>query len=833
MEETAEGLQGVVEYATDLFDVQTVRRLAHQLVRLLDQVAAHPDLRLSELDLLGEAERQELLVDWNATDAAYPHDRCVHELFAEQAARTPEAVALVFGEETLTYGQLDAGANQLAHHLQAHGVGPDTVVGLCLERSLEMVVGLLGILKAGGAYLPLDPDYPAERLGYMLADARAAIVVTTSSLLSALPETDTRLVLLDAEAETLARQPITAPAPAATPGSLAYVIYTSGSTGTPKGVAVQHGSLSNRLAWMQAELGLSTTDRVLQKTPFSFDVSVWEFFWPLVEGATLVVARPGGHRDPAYLQAVMSQDAITVVHFVPSMLDAFLQGADLSACSALRSLVLSGEALTAGLAARARNQTTAALHNLYGPTEATVDVTSHRAGDEDIGATVPIGRPIANTQVYVLDARLEPVPVGVTGELYIAGAGLARGYLNRPGLTADRFMACPYGAAGSRMYRTGDLVRWRSDGELEFLGRADHQVKIRGFRIELGEIEARLAEHPWVREAVVLAREDDGSDKRLVAYATLDAQASRAAGAQGETADAAIVEQWESVFDDTYRSGRPGPSFVGWNSSYDGEPIPEPQMQAWLDSTVERILALRPRRLLEIGCGVGLLTQHLAPACEAYVGTDLSARAVAELGAWASGRPGLERIALHQREATQLADLGRFDTVVLNSVAQYFPDVEYLLEVIAGAAALVEPGGRIFLGDLRHLGLLEAFRGAVQWRKAAAGLNAGRLRHRVAQAVREDQELVLDPALFEALARRLPGIGAVEAQLKRGTEDNELTRYRYDVVLHVGEAQPTVEPEVWTLGADGLTGVSARLAAERPAAVRIAGVANEIGRAHV
>jgi amino acid adenylation domain-containing protein/non-ribosomal peptide synthase protein (TIGR01720 family) len=517
LQETPEGLKGGFEYATDLFEASTIARLGEHLERLLAAIVAEPDRQLGELDLLGADERTLLLEGWNDTAADYPREQSLHALFAAQAARTPDAAAVVFEDEVLSYAALDARSSQLAHHLRDLGVGPEVVVGLCLERSIQMVVALLAILKAGGAYLPLDPDYPAERLAFMLADAQAPVIVSQTSLADRLPEGAARRVCLDEDSARISRRPTTPPVVASKPGNLAYVIYTSGSSGRPKGVMSRHDGLMNRIVWMQTTYQLDASDRVLQKTPFSFDVSVWEFVWPLIQGATLVMARPGGHVDPSYLTDLICSEAVTTTHFVPSMLRVFLEGGRLETCTSLRRVIVSGEALPPSLARDFLSVTTAELHNLYGPTETSIDVTSHQATSAD-GASAPIGRPIANTRVYVLDQGLEPTPIGVAGELYIAGDGLARGYLNRPGLTAERFMACPFGTAGSRMYRTGDLARWRADGELEFLGRIDHQVKIRGHRIELGEVEAALLGHPGVAQAVAIVREDEPGDKRLVAY---------------------------------------------------------------------------------------------------------------------------------------------------------------------------------------------------------------------------------------------------------------------------------------------------------------------------
>ncbi|MCX4743981.1 amino acid adenylation domain-containing protein [Kitasatospora sp. NBC_01287] len=492
------------------------------LVTALETGSTEPALTLA---VLPAAERALVVEGFNATRVDYPAGGLVHELFEQRAATAPDAVALSFEGSEVSYGELNERANRLAHFLRERGVGPDVLVALCVERGVEMVVGLLGVLKAGGAYLPLDPGYPADRLAFMLHDGAPSVVLTTADLREKITDTTADVVELDTDWPLIAEHPADNPQAAdtgLTDRHLAYVIYTSGSTGRPKGAMNEHRAVVNRLRWMQDAYGLTDADRVLQKTPFSFDVSVWEFFWPLLAGARLVVARPQGHQDPAYLAEEIRRSGVTVLHFVPSMLDVFLDAGAERGCDTLRHIVCSGEELSAALRDRCLERLPrAALHNLYGPTEAAIDVThwTCRPG-ADPGRT-PIGRPIANLRVHLLDERMQPVPLGVPGEIHIGGVGVARGYLGRPELTEERFVPDPFADdPQARLYRTGDLGRWNADGAVEYLGRNDHQVKIRGLRIELPEIEAQLREAPGVREAVVLAREDVPGDKRLVAYLT-------------------------------------------------------------------------------------------------------------------------------------------------------------------------------------------------------------------------------------------------------------------------------------------------------------------------
>nr|WP_248764790.1 amino acid adenylation domain-containing protein [Pseudomonas protegens] len=521
VQEGEEGIWASFGYATDLFDASTIERMAGHWQHLLHGMIAAPEMAIASLPILAPEERSLIVADWNATRVDYPLHRGVHQLFEEQAERAPDAPALVFGAECLTYAGLNRRANRLAHALIERGVGPDSLVGIALERSVEMVVGLLAILKAGGGYVPLDPEYPSERLAYMLDDSSVKLLLSQSYL--QLPQDENvQRIDLDRSADWLEGYSDLNPGIALEGENLAYVIYTSGSTGKPKGAGNSHSALTNRLCWMQDAYRLEAGDTVLQKTPFSFDVSVWEFFWPLLSGGRLVVAAPGDHRDPAKLVELINRQGVTTLHFVPSMLQAFLQDAQVSSCASVRRIVCSGEALPADAQQQVFAKLAQAnLYNLYGPTEAAIDVTYWTCVEEGRDA-VPIGRPIANLGCHILDGNLEPVPIGVLGELYLTGQGLARGYHRRPALSAERFVASPFGA-GERMYRTGDLARYRADGVIEYAGRIDHQIKLRGLRIELGEIEARLLEHQLVREAAVLAV--DG--QQLVGYVVLEQEAAQ------------------------------------------------------------------------------------------------------------------------------------------------------------------------------------------------------------------------------------------------------------------------------------------------------------------
>jgi aspartate racemase len=519
-EETVQGLEGSWQYNAALFDETTAARMADHFLHLLTAAVANPGEPISRLPLLSAAERERMLVEWNQTHVDYPRDRCLHELVEEQAARHPDRIAVVFQNEQLTYGELNSRANRLAHRLRALGVGPDTLVAICLERSLDTVIGLLATLKAGGAYVPLDPAYPADRLEFMLADSAAPILLTQRRLLTGLPAHQSRALCLDTDTGDWADESADNPTLNTTPENLAYVIYTSGSTGKPKGVCVPHRG-AMRLLNNSGFIEFGPDDTFLHVTSLSFDPSTFEIWMPLLHGARLAIYPPGSVTLNG-LGRKIRQYGVTALQLTTPLFHLMVDE-NLEAFRGVRSIVSGGEAFSLDHVRRALDGLPGTrLSICYGPTENSVITTAYRpasSADLQRHTSVPLGYPIANTDVYVLDEHLQPVPVGVTGELYTGGDGLARGYLNRPELTAERFIPHPFrNEPGARLYRTGDLARYLPDGNLEFRGRVDHQVKVRGYRIELGEVEAALRQHPAVREAVVIVREDTPGAKYLAAY---------------------------------------------------------------------------------------------------------------------------------------------------------------------------------------------------------------------------------------------------------------------------------------------------------------------------
>ncbi|WP_188938367.1 non-ribosomal peptide synthetase, partial [Puia dinghuensis] len=520
LREGEEGLEGGIEYCSELYEEDTIRRMIGHYKELLGSVVKDASERIGKLRMMSEEECRRVLEEFTATAVDYPLDKTVVDLIEEQAIRTPEVIAVVYGQERVSYGELEERSNQLTHYLRRLEVWEEVLVPVCLERSVEMIVGILGILKAGGAYVPLDPEYPAERLAYMLTETEAKVVVSSREMAAKLPaRDDVRVVLLDEERAEIDRCPIKRVERSPRPEHLAYVIYTSGSTGQPKGVMIEHRGLSNRLLWAQDYFKLEPQDAVLQKTTYCFDVSVWELLWPLLSGARLVFAHPRGHKDPAYLKTIIQEQGITTIHFVPGMLEVFLQEVRTGECAGLRRVLCSGETLKSGQVRLCRERLPQAeVHNLYGPTEASIDVSCWSCPAE-VPAVIPIGRPVANTQLYIVGRQQELSPIGGIGEICIGGVQLSRGYLGRPEWTEERFVPDVIsGRAEERLYRTGDLGRWLTDGNIEYLGRRDEQVKIRGYRIELGEVESVLGQCAGVRQRVVVAREDQEGNKRLVGY---------------------------------------------------------------------------------------------------------------------------------------------------------------------------------------------------------------------------------------------------------------------------------------------------------------------------
>ncbi|MBL1097915.1 non-ribosomal peptide synthetase [Streptomyces coffeae] len=807
-------ISGFAEYATELFDAGTITALLDRWTHFLRQAVAAPDTPIGAVDILMGGESA-TLARWGGCGRAERLEAgTVHQRFSAVAAADPDATALISadGSERWTYAELDRWSNRIAHHLCERGARPNGRVAVRLDRSPLMVAALLAVLKAGAAFVPVDPCYPADRVDFMLADAAPDVVVDHT-----LADTD------------LSGHPDSAPEiKGVGEQSGAYVMFTSGSTGRPKGVEVTHRNVVDFVldtCWAGA-----AHRRVLFHTTFTFDPLNYELWVPLFSGGAAVLA-PAGRLDTAELAGVIADRKVTGLWLTTGLFVVMAEqhpecfadvaevwtGGEVLPPSAVRKVLAACPSL--------------AVVNAYGPTEATTFVSGHRiASLAECTDPLPIGGPLQSTEFRVLDAALRPVPSGVAGELYIGGEGVARGYVNRPLLTAERFVADPYGAPGARMYRTGDLVRWNTAGHLMFLGRVDDQVKLRGFRVEPGEIATALRRREGVVQAVVTVREDRLGERRLVAYVVPDASVD---------SDHEAVQhlgEWQEIYDSMYGEAEVGldgvgEDFTGWNSSYTGQPIPLPEMRAWRDAAVGRVRALRPRRVLEIGVGSGLLMGPLAPEAEEYWGTDFCVPVVERLRAQVAAEPRLaEKVTLRVQGADEAGDLpaGHFDTVILNSVVQYFPDAGYLERVLDVAMRSLAPGGRIVVGDVRSHHTLRAFTEAVH-RARRPENRAAAVQAAVERAVLDEKELVIAPDFFVRWAEAHPDVAATDVRLKQGTAHNELTRHRYEVVLHKGPVQAldlaALPMETWGDDVHELEGVAGALA-RHGGKIRLTGVPN-------
>jgi amino acid adenylation domain-containing protein len=794
-----EELLGLFEYSTDLFDESTIRRFVGYFLNILGS-ADDIDKAVGDLPLLSEEEKRRILIDWNHTTAPLRREASLAELFCEQAWRSPDAVAGIESDRTLTYSELDRWADHIGGELISAGVAPGDRVAICVPRSLAFVATVLGVLKCGCTYIPLDPEAPLQRLRSLLADAEVRVIVTTGSNEGRWRGEGFAVVLVgDPIPSGVAT--VSFPKHEAAGDAIAYVMYTSGSTGGPKGVEVPHRAVA-RLVLNTNYISVKSTDTVALASNIAFDASTFEIWGALLNGARLSVVSRDEVLSAEELERRIAADAITILFLTTDLCHRHVLERP-GMFSRLRVLLFGGSKVDPQwVRTMLHAGPPECLLHVYGPTETTTFACAYQVLDVPQDAfTIPIGRPISNTEVYVLDGRMNPMPIGAVGELYIGGDGLARGYLKNPEMAAAQFVPHPFGVdPEERLYRTGDLVRYLPDGALEFIGRVDQQVKLRGFRVEPGEIEACLRVHREVQDAVVLPAGEPPDQVRLVAYVVPKSRTTH-----GEEHPAGLVEHWRSVYDsiiygssDVNGGGAPDPTFniAGWTSSYTYEPLSPAEMQEQVDGTVKRILELRPRRVLEIGCGMGLLLFRIAPACESYVGTDFSEVALTYVrDHLETSRCGHAR--LIYGKADDFAQFGeeRFDTIILNSVVQYFPGIDYLRTVLGGALDRLEDGGRIFVGDVRNFALLDAFYVSLELHRAPDLLDLHELKERVQRSRSGEQELVVDPSFFVAFARANRRIAGVRMEPKRGWIRNELTQFRYDIVLATDVQKPYSDPE--------------------------------------
>jgi amino acid adenylation domain-containing protein len=785
-------LKGSLEYNTNLYTHSSAERLLQHFENLLKAVITTPESKLSSFSVLSDREKLDLLQKHDNTNQDYPHESCIHELFEKQVTQSPNLPAVVFAGHRLTYDELNQRANVIAHHLRKQGVVPETLVGIFIERSIDLVVAILAVLKSGGAYVPLNPTLPSERISFILNDTRTPIVLAQRHNIEQLALTNQQVICID-DNELLkigiSRQGRTGNLPTCqmspTPDHLAYVIYTSGSTGEPKGVTLKHEGLVNLAHALGNTLRLDTSSRVLQFVPFSFDVATRDWSTVLSTGGTLYLASDSEIHSPHLLGELIRKSEITHATLPSVVLDTMKK----SDFDSVKTLVVGGSRLSLDLAEHwsvNRN-----LFNEYGPTEGTVTTTIARVSKS--GSSLPIGHPLPNIQTYILDSYMQPLPIGVQGELYIGGLGVARNYLNQPRQTAEQFVPNPFGiTAGARLYRTGDLARRLVDGQLEFVGRIDDQVKVNGARIECGEIEYQLNRHEWVSSSHVIAQ-----NNKLIAYLIWSPDYKAESAQEQYIVEQHIVERQTFYEDNVYHQPppittetyNPKDNFSGWNNSYDGKAIELQQMQAWADLTLLRIRSLSPSNVLEIGCGVGLVLFRLMPHLHSYVGSDISDNALKQINTQLPPEYRA-RVELVRCEAKEFGsyDTKVFDTIILNSVIQYFPTAQYLLDVIEAALERLSPGGTVFIGDVRHYGLQNVFSASVVLSNTADDVSIAELCRNVYSHMNRVDELLISPAFFHTLTSRIPSINYIELVPKCSPDmngkDNELFSYRYDVILH-------------------------------------------------
>ena len=822
MWELEDKFTGVLEYNKDLFEQSTIKRMISHFKNVLEAISMHPDRPLSALTFLTSAEMYQIMHKGKGERIEYPIDKCIHQLFEEQVNTGPDRVAAVFAGQHITYGALNARANQIAHFLRQRGLKASGFVGILETRSIDFLSAMLGIFKAGGAYVPIDPDYPKDRVLYMVKNSQINILITREVFLERFfkdeePGDLLHILCLDKsltkgskiasngigindrrELEKMDTQNLDC---VNTSRDLAYMIYTSGSTGLPKGAMVRHDGAVNHIYAQFDTLNFNHDTAFLQSAPSSADISVWQFIAPLLIGGKTVIIDLETICNPIALLNVIRCQDVTLIELVPAVMKEFLDytsslSPDDRSLPKLIYAMVTGEAVSVSLVNQWLNTyPSIALVNAYGPTEAADDICQmiieKPLPKEQMN--VPIGRPLANMTLYVLDEVQRLLPVGLPGEISVAGVGVGAGYWQNDEKTSQSFIMNPYteNQWDQVLYRTGDRGRWLPDGTLEFLGRMDHQVKIRGFRIELGEIEGVLGQHPTVGETVVKDQEDKSGERVLVAYIVPQMDEPEI---QGELNKLQIeqVTLWEDLNENTYNespSHEEDPTFntIGWDSTYTGLPLTDQEMHEYIDYTVSRVLSYKPGRVLEIGCGTGLLLYQIAPHCSYYCGTDISQVALQKIESSKPRVKGVDHVTLLHKRADDFEGIkpGSFDMVLLCSVVQYFPGIDYLVRVLENAINAVHQNGIIFLGDIRNLSLLEAYHTSVQFYKAPDEMTGIELKKRVQQQLAREQELAIDPAFFIALKHHFPQISHVSILPKRGQIHNEMTRFRYDVVLHL------------------------------------------------
>lgn len=780
-----------IHYNSSRFSNETIDRLFGHLEVVFNALLSNPEGSLRNICILKDDEKEKVVNTWNETNVKYPDDKCLHHLFEIQVDKNNDSIAAIYENDSLTYHELNIKANQLANYLVSKGAKPGKLIAISLNRGLDMVVAMMAVSKSGAAYVPLDPTYPDDRLAYMMSDTCAPILITQSELINGFPEHSAFVVCIDTDWSKIEKLENTNLNVNVSHADLAYVIYTSGSTGRPKGAVLNHQGRVNNFCDFNRRYNIGSGDKILGLASISFDMSAYDVFGTLACGGCIVIADSTNTQGAANWSKLMVQHEITIWHSVPALMEMlvdYVEERPESSPNELRLVLLGGDWIPVALPDRLKNIVpTVQVVSMGGATECSMDSTIYDINEPSSNwKSIPYGFPMANQRTYILDENLQPVPIGVAGELHLGGVGVGEGYLNREELTAEKFIINPF-IRNEKLYKTGDLARFNEDGNLELLGRIDFQVKIRGFRIELGEIESSLRQHDAVKECVILAKMDANNVKRLIAYVLPNNEYQ---DSDVDETEEAQVEQWQSVYDSAYsKAGELEDetfNIVSWDSSYTSTPYPEEVMRTWVNSTVERISKYKPERVLEIGCGTGLLLLRIAPSCKHYLGTDISPVALQHVEQQKK-KLGLTQIELQKRSGEDFSAIENsfYDSVVLNSIVMDFPNLDYLTEVISGAVKVIKPGGVFFIGDVRDLNSLMAFHTSIEVFKSRSSSNLSELKHKINRQISVEEEMLIEPAYFATLAHCLPEISGFNIQLKRGKNNNEMTKFRYDVSFFI------------------------------------------------
>ena len=789
--ETASGLGVIVEYSTELFKQETIGRMMIHFRELLSSIIKTPQQKIGNLPMLTSEEETSLLQKFHDNKVDYPMGKTIVDLFEEAAAKNADSIALIFDDKKISYKKLNESANRLAHYLKAAGIKKEMIVAVCIGRGIDMVVAILAILKAGGAYVPVDPEYPSDRIGYMLEDSKAVMVLCSKASRVKIPAADgIEIIELNDNDEVTSGQSPDNLLMDLQPQQLAYVIYTSGSTGKPKGVMIQHNNVYAFICWCRQEFASSVFEIVYATTSICFDLSVYELFYPLSIGKPIRIIENGLH-----MGKWLKGDSYVLTNSVPVVIENLIkEGRDLSNISVIN---MAGEPVPLQVQ-QSLDTDRIEVRNLYGPTEDTTYSTVYRLRKD---MPILIGKPVSNSGVYIINRKGMLAPVGVAGEICIGGAGVARGYLNQPELTAEKFVPDHFSKEpGAKLYHTGDLGRWLADGNIEYMGRIDDQVKIRGFRIELGEVETALNDLTEISSSCVVVKKHANSSNTLVSYFVPDKQVVKEKERQLYQAQ---VLSWKEVYEIEYEQTEGKDSvdeefnIIGWNDSFTGGAIPAQQMAEWVHEIVDRILYSNPQNILEIGCGTGLLYYQLAGKINKYIGTDFSRSSINQINQRISkglrnyGSTQLYVSAAHEIKVNNDEDV---DTVILNSVVQYFPGEEYMDDVIRNSIGILNGKGRIIIGDVRDNRLLGLFKGRLQLNKMQQSVNVKEFNWAVDLNILKEEELCLSPEYFYRLQSVYPQVTHVDIQWKKASYINELSLYRYTVVIYVGMEDTVMKP---------------------------------------